>query len=305
MNSWHDNHTQLKDAVLRNKLVANNSQISESIIAKATKCVVHKDHHLIKDGDSDSDIYLVLSGAVEIFISGQSHEIRKDGDFIGELAAIKPGERRSADVKVTMNDTVLLKIGSDDLAHIGQLGHELYKSIALELGDKLRQRNKYHRKPNDKPIVFIGSSGEAKDVVNYICESMKSDAWELRPWTEKGLFEANEHTLERLVLEAQRADFGIFVLAKDDLLETRNQILAAARDNVIYELGLFTGAIGRKRTIMVVEAGVTPPSDLKGITYLQFHREGWFKKKLKFNSTDEIKKKIETLGVLHRLIGKT
>ncbi len=43
-----------------------------------------------------------------------------------------------------------------------------------------------------------------------------------------------------------------------------------ARDNVIFELGLFMGVLGRERTLIVVNKDVTYPSDLLGITHFPY-----------------------------------
>lgn len=62
-------------------------------------------------------------------------------------------------------------------------------------------------------------------------------------------------------------DFGIFVFSPDDEKVLRNESVKAIRDNVIYELGLFTGKYGRKRSFIVMPSDVDLeiPSDLVGL----------------------------------------
>jgi hypothetical protein len=62
------------------------------------------------------------------------------------------------------------------------------------------------------------------------------------------------------------------VLGPDDDVESRSEKAQAPRDNVVFELGLFMGALGPERTYMVLPAGVDLklPSDLAGITYLPY-----------------------------------
>ena len=43
------------------------------------------------------------------------------------------------------------------------------------------------------------------------------------------------------------------VMSPDDLLESRSQSYASATDNVIFELGLFMGKLGRSRVFIVHE----------------------------------------------------
>jgi hypothetical protein len=46
------------------------------------------------------------------------------------------------------------------------------------------------------------------------------------------------------------------------------------RQNVVFELGYFIGALGRSRVIILYEEGVEFPSDLHGIIYVPLDREG-------------------------------
>jgi predicted nucleotide-binding protein len=47
-------------------------------------------------------------------------------------------------------------------------------------------------------------------------------------------------------------DFAILVLTPDDLTQSRGKQQPSPRDNVVFELGLFIGALGRDRVFMVV-----------------------------------------------------
>jgi hypothetical protein len=62
------------------------------------------------------------------------------------------------------------------------------------------------------------------------------------------------------------------VLGPDDLVASRDVTKSAPRDNVVFELGLFMGALGPERTYMVLPAGadLKLPSDVAGITYLPY-----------------------------------
>ena len=62
------------------------------------------------------------------------------------------------------------------------------------------------------------------------------------------------------------------MLTADDLLEKRDIIGRCPRDNVLFELGLFMGALGRNRTFIVHSRTKPPllPTDLAGITPATF-----------------------------------
>ena len=64
----------------------------------------------------------------------------------------------------------------------------------------------------------------------------------------------------------------MLVVTPDDTATTRGATKNVARDNVIFELGLFMGGLGRERTFMVYDRSRPPdlPSDLAGVTAATF-----------------------------------
>jgi hypothetical protein len=60
------------------------------------------------------------------------------------------------------------------------------------------------------------------------------------------------------------------VATGDDKSRSRGKWEMSPRDNVVFELGLFMGRLGRDRTFYVFEKGIKLPSDLLGVTLPQF-----------------------------------
>jgi Predicted nucleotide-binding protein containing TIR-like domain len=115
--------------------------------------------------------------------------------------------------------------------------------------------------------MFIGSSTEGREFVETIQIGLQEDV-EATPWN-KGVFGLGDSTLYTLVESAARFDFAVLVLTPDDMIISRGQEMATARDNVLFELGLFMGALGRERTFVVRSSPeVKLPSDFAGITYV-------------------------------------
>ena len=123
-----------------------------------------------------------------------------------------------------------------------------------------------------QPTIFIGSSSEALDIAEalefHLHKVMNVDIWDY------GIFKIGKSLLESLVNSLDRFDFAIFVLTQDDLVESRGSLKYSPRDNVIFEIGLLIGRIGRERTFIVHEKGIALklPSDLLGITVKTFQR---------------------------------
>lgn len=122
------------------------------------------------------------------------------------------------------------------------------------------------------PSVFIGSSSEGITVArNLHAQLQDSKIAEVVIWSQ-GVFGLGSGTLETLELEAPKHDFAILILTPDDMSLSRGRKHNAPRDNVLFELGLFIGAIGRRRTFIVASDAprLKLPSDLAGITVAHF-----------------------------------
>ena len=121
-----------------------------------------------------------------------------------------------------------------------------------------------------RPALFVGSSSEGLRIAEAI-QVVLDPVCEVELWAQ-GIFGLMRGTLESLVMALSRFDFALLVLTADDLTTSRGTEKAAARDNVIFELGLFIGSLSRDRTFMVYDRTNPPalPSDLAGITAATF-----------------------------------
>jgi hypothetical protein len=117
-----------------------------------------------------------------------------------------------------------------------------------------------------KPSLFIGSSTEGLDFARAVRTSLMDDA-EVTLWNE-GFFALGNTFIETLVTALPRFDFALLVLTPDDLLQSRATEIFSPRDNVLFELGLFMGRLGRARTLILHQRSPAPkiPSDLAGVT---------------------------------------
>ena len=117
-----------------------------------------------------------------------------------------------------------------------------------------------------RPKVFIGSSVEGLEIAEVIQLGLDHVA-ECTIWSQ-GVFGLSSITVDTLIARAKRADWAVLVLTPDDLVNKRNRDGRIPRDNVIFELGLFMGALGREHTFMVYNRDLPMelPSDLAGVT---------------------------------------
>lgn len=118
-----------------------------------------------------------------------------------------------------------------------------------------------------KPRLFIGSASESLDVAYAAQEALEHDA-EVTVWTQ-GIFDLSKYTLDALVDTLETVDFAMFILSPVDVVVMRDETKRAARDNVIFELGMFVGRLGRERSFIVIPRAASDlhlPTDLLGIT---------------------------------------
>jgi Predicted nucleotide-binding protein containing TIR-like domain len=121
-----------------------------------------------------------------------------------------------------------------------------------------------------RPRLFVGSSSESLSVAYGIHENLEAN-FEVTVWTQ-GAFLLNKGTLEELVRFARESDAAVMVFSNDDVAQIRGSNVSVTRDNVVFELGLFLGALGRDSAFVVAPKGADLhlPSDLAGIVIASY-----------------------------------
>ncbi|MGO9837692.1 MAG: TIR domain-containing protein [Polyangiaceae bacterium] len=231
---------------------------------------------LIRQDDTDNDLYFVLSGTFRVFVNGRDIAERSVGQHLGEMAIIDPSLRRTASVAAAAQSVVAKMRGADFLA-LANDHPPVWHATARELSRRLDARKKFHPTPNEIPRVFLGSSRETLPVAKALKRAVervaKAKSLNLTAiiWSD-GVFGASKSAIEALEVQLRLSDFAILVAGKDDKVRSRGTQKDAPRDNVVFELGLFMGALSRTRTFLLVPQGVNLkiPSDLLGQTPLQF-----------------------------------
>jgi hypothetical protein len=144
-----------------------------------------------------------------------------------------------------------------------------------------------------KPRIFLGSSGKQTKLLQAITRGLE-DVADVEPWTTT--FNPGRSTLDRLVELSQDVDFAAFVFAQDDWTVTGSSEAgqASPRDNVVFEAGLFGGALGIRRTFILHASDSKLPTDLLGLTSVRYDPAGGAAEVRAINQ--KLRKAIETEG---------
>lgn len=115
------------------------------------------------------------------------------------------------------------------------------------------------------PRIFVASSLESLDVADAINVNMDHKA-EVTVW--KNGFKLSTDNIDSLVKKATTVDFAIFVFTPDDITKIRGSEKQIVRDNVLFELGLFIGTLGKSRCFILKPRNIDLyfPTDLLGLT---------------------------------------
>jgi hypothetical protein len=119
------------------------------------------------------------------------------------------------------------------------------------------------------PRVFVASSGEKLRLAYAVQENLENEA-EVTVWTQA--FQIGRNVIDELERNLRRSDFGVFVFAPDDMVIIRNKEQQTVRDNVVLELGMFIGRLGKERSFIVRPKGTDMrlPTDLLGVVTSQY-----------------------------------
>ena len=259
------------DALRNQPVIGSVSDLAEQVYYSADVLGFCKSSTIIEESAPDNDIYFILSGAVSIRVAGREIAERTAGQTIGEMSVVDPGQPRSASV-VAKSEVVTARIPAVEFVALASTEPRLWRNLARVLAGRLRQRNRYVSPINRHPVLFIGCSTESLDIGRSIQSALAYDDIEAKLWTDN-IFAASSFAIESLGRELQKSDFAALVLSPDDIAISRQETVEAPRDNMIFELGLFMGALGRKRTFLVCprDLDLKIPTDLIGLTPMTYN----------------------------------
>ena len=124
-----------------------------------------------------------------------------------------------------------------------------------------------------KIFVVHGHDGEAREAVaRFLSEKLDLEPVILHERPNKG-----RTLITKFREEAAETGFAVVILTADDVGRARDaaELSRRARQNVVFELGFFIGALGPERVAAILKGDVERPSDFDGVVYLSYEKEDW------------------------------
>lgn len=265
-----EGHRRLVAALSEHRLLGGIDDVAARLALAGTLQSVAAGDVFISQGATDTDVFFIVAGAADVVVNGKPVAIRHTGDHVGEMAAIEPTQPRAATV-IARQPCVLLRVSEADFAAAANAHPEVWRRLAATLSRRLMQRNALIAEPRTQVRVFVMSSVESLPVTRLLVNHFQHDQFLTVVW-DHGVFRASNYTLEELERQLELADFAIAVAHADDKVITRGDEWPTVRDNVVFELGMFIGFLGRRRAFLMEprEDKLKLPSDLAGLTTVSY-----------------------------------
>ncbi len=264
--------SQSIEALRHQQIIGEGERLAEAIYDGAEILEYSPGSVIIAESAPDNDIFFILTGEVSIEVKGRRVAVRTAGQHLGEMSLIEPAGSRSASA-VAIDNVVVAEVTAHYFTELADANPRLWRNLARQMAERLRQRNRFVRPTNEQPILFIGCSVESLSIAEAIQSALQYDQITVRVWTNR-VFQASTFAIDSLEKQLLEVDFAAIVLSPDDTVISREVTNEAPRDNLIMELGLFIGAIGHERVFSIKprDTQVKLPTDLLGLTPLTYRQ---------------------------------
>jgi CRP-like cAMP-binding protein len=146
--SWDLLRTKLNANILQKSLLFADMRMGEVKRIALLGLIEKYDtgHYILRQGDSSREMYLLLSGTVEITVESEKGEVAVverlvEGDTFGEMAFVT-GDARSANV-VSQEQTEVLRIDRSSLERVRRrfpkIASKLYFNLSAVLSKRLEE----------------------------------------------------------------------------------------------------------------------------------------------------------------------
>jgi predicted nucleotide-binding protein len=166
-----------------------------------------------------------------------------------------------------------------------QIGH--LEGLALRVEAAGLSLASAHPAPEATPALTVARSSRVFLVHGHDVGTTETVARFLEKLTLKPIVLHEQTNEGRTIIEKFESfadvGFAVVLLTPDDVgaaASAKEHLTSRARQNVILELGYFTGKLGRSRVCALYKTGVEIPSDLHGVAFVELDAAGAWRMKL-------------------------
>ncbi|MES2468997.1 MAG: cyclic nucleotide-binding domain-containing protein [Verrucomicrobiota bacterium] len=174
-----DASRNLFDALSCQRLLKNDRGAINAIIEKGQVSGFIAGDVLMIEGATERHISFILAGETTIRVNGRVVARRSAGTHIGEMALIDPSVARSATVEAA-NEVVVLSVEESDFSEIANSFTFLWKGIATEIADRLRQRNSFIQ-PDKRLVILVHGIRTRAEWQDMVCKELSGESTKLVP----------------------------------------------------------------------------------------------------------------------------
>jgi len=131
---------QARSVLLNNPAVGGDEDVANQLLATGNLIFFRRGNSLIKEDDLDSDVYFLLAGEVDIVFGTRLGSIRSSPNQVGEMAAIDPGKKRSANVIARSDEVAALRVSGTEFNAIRNANSDFQSRLQREMSERHRER---------------------------------------------------------------------------------------------------------------------------------------------------------------------
>ncbi|MFC3860595.1 TIR domain-containing protein [Deinococcus antarcticus] len=136
----------------------------------------------------------------------------------------------------------------------------------LEAWSSINSKNTSIVLPPKRVFISHGRKDDWRKIQEYLERILEVPTLELAQEADRG-----RTIFQKLLNESDNCSYAVVVMTGDDLTKDEQ---VRARENVIHEIGYFQGKYGPDRVCLLHEDGVNIPSNIHGLVYIPFPKDG-------------------------------
>lgn len=135
-----DSEERIRSVLRQNPAILEDADVIDSLLTAGNLDGFKKGEELIVENAQDDDVFFILAGEVEIQTDGQRVATRTAPIQVGEMAAMHPGEKRSATVTARSHTVATLRIPGAEFHEIMDAFPKFRDRLHVDVSKRFRQR---------------------------------------------------------------------------------------------------------------------------------------------------------------------